>query len=524
MRRALGFVVGGFCGLLSVALAIGAHADAPAPSHADIEAYDIDGNTLLDEEAVEEAVYPFLGPDRTPADVEAARASLEKSYHEHGYQSVVVDIPRQVVTNNIVRLQVIETPVGRLRVVGARYFSPSEIKRETPSLEEGKVPNFTQTQADVADLNRLPDRQVTPIFKPGAAPGTVDVDLNVKDTLPLHASVEVNNDHAVNTTDLRLSGTIRYGNLWQLGHSASFTYQVAPENTNDSEVFAGSYMAPLWGSPWSLLAFGYDSNSDVSSIGGTTVLGRGYDIGLRAVSQLPAFRDLSQSFTAGFDFKHFNENVDVAGVETPVVIQYWPLTAAYTIEQAKPTREVKATLAVTAGLRGVGSNTATFENNRAFARPNFVHANLDVDFRQTIWAHAQIDARFSGQIADQPLVTTEQIAAGGLTSVRGYYQAEEVGDDGMVGSFEVRSPPIGKLSPWLDDWRIYAFVDAAHLWVLDPLADQADQFSLLSTGLGTRFDFYRHLHSDVGVAWPLTRGASPTPRSAQAMFDVKTEF
>jgi hypothetical protein len=63
------------------------------PVAIDIEAFDVDGNTLLKPIEVEAAVYPFMGPGRIPADVDKARAALEPAYHAKGYQSVVVEIP-----------------------------------------------------------------------------------------------------------------------------------------------------------------------------------------------------------------------------------------------------------------------------------------------------------------------------------------------------------------------------------------------------------------------------------------------
>src|SRR5690242_8037056 len=36
----------------------------------DIEAYDVEGNTVLQASDIEEAVYPFLGESKTPADVD----------------------------------------------------------------------------------------------------------------------------------------------------------------------------------------------------------------------------------------------------------------------------------------------------------------------------------------------------------------------------------------------------------------------------------------------------------------------
>src|SRR3984957_15026228 len=155
-----------------------------------IQEYRVEGGGhLLPRVEVEAAVYPYLGPYRTTEDVEQARGALEQAYRDKGYQTVSVQIPPQQGQSGVIVLEVMRGEVGRLRVHGSRYFSIDQIKREAPSLQEGKSPNFTQAPHDLLVLNDLGDRRVTPTLRPGEVPGTVDVDLNVKDTLPVHASL-----------------------------------------------------------------------------------------------------------------------------------------------------------------------------------------------------------------------------------------------------------------------------------------------------------------------------------------------
>src|SRR5262249_22169607 len=151
----------------------------------------IDGNTVLPQVELETAVYPFLGEDRVASDVDKARDALERLYRERGYQTVQVSIPRQGVENKIIHLQIVENPVGRLRVVNSKYHTLSDIKTNAPALAEGTVPNLNAVQKDIIALNQSADMKVTPKLKAGQAPGTVDVDLEVEDTLPLHGSIEI---------------------------------------------------------------------------------------------------------------------------------------------------------------------------------------------------------------------------------------------------------------------------------------------------------------------------------------------
>jgi len=58
-------------------------------------------NSVLSARQIEAAVYPHLGQDKTLADVQAARADLEKAYHDAGYSTVFVDIPEQSIENGV---------------------------------------------------------------------------------------------------------------------------------------------------------------------------------------------------------------------------------------------------------------------------------------------------------------------------------------------------------------------------------------------------------------------------------------
>jgi hypothetical protein len=51
-----------------------------------ITEYRVAGVRKLPRLAVEEAVYPYLGPGRTRDDIEAARAALEAAYQTNGFR------------------------------------------------------------------------------------------------------------------------------------------------------------------------------------------------------------------------------------------------------------------------------------------------------------------------------------------------------------------------------------------------------------------------------------------------------
>lgn len=514
-----------------LSLAAGARAQAPtppasgAPQTFDVNEFIVRGNTTLPAVDIEKAVYPFEGPGRTLADVNAAREALQKVYQDRGYQSIVVELPQQQVKNGVILLQVVEAKVGRLRIDGAKYNSPQNIRDAVPALAEGTVPDFNAAQQQLTDLNRTADRQVIPVLKQGALPQTVDVDLKVDDHSPLHGTLELNNDNSPGTSTLRTSATLSYSNLWQLGHVISATYVVAPQHPTDARVYSFSYLAPLKDTHWSLLATVVHSDSDVSSLGGTSVLGRGTSYGLTAIYALPSSDTYAHSVSVEIDHKHFNEDVSLVGQTSSAPLTYVPVTFSYNGQLSLKASQTSFSAALTTTIRAFGSDWNAWDNKRYNATPDFVYGKFDVNHTQHFTNDIQANAHVSAQLSSAPLISSEQFAAGGMTSVRGYMQAEDTADSGVVGSLELRTPSLaGHLGSGVNEWRFHAFVDAAHLWLLSPLPEQTSSFNLLSVGFGTRLQLFKHASADFEAGWPLKAGVYTKQYSPRFDFYVRLGF
>lgn len=504
---------------------IAVHAQAApamaAPTNFQINEYLVRGNTLLGNLDIESTVEPYLGPGRNMKDVHAAQDALQKLYQSKGYQSVVVEIPPQQVKDGVILLKVVENTIGRMRVEGAKYHSPQAIRDAVPSLAEGNVPNFTQVQQELSNVNRQPGQQVIPKLSPGSIPQTMDVTLNVDDTNPWHGSVEVNNDHSADTPDLRTIANVSYNNLWQMGQTISASYIVAPQDSHATEVYALSYLAPL-SSNWSLLGSAYKSNSNANTLGGTTVLGKGNDVSFQATDQLPALGDYTQMVSFGFARKHFDQNITLAGVTTEAPLTYYPLSAAYTGQRASDKSTSSFTLTGNFGVRGQGSSNQAFDNQRYNARDDYADLHLDTSYVRNLPDGFALATRASAQASDEPLISSEQFAAGGLTSVRGYLSAEDTGDNGAIASVEARTPSIHAwLGSFADDWRFHLFVDSARLMLIDPLPGQQGRFTLLSTGVGTQFTLFHYVSGDVEYAYPLRNGVETRAHDGHILFSVK---
>jgi len=491
-----------------------------------IKEFRVKGSHLLQRIEIEQTVYPFLGPGRTRDDVEKARVALESIYHSRGYQTVTVQIPQQSGKYGIVYLQVIEAKIERLRVNGAHYFSPDIIKANAPSLAEGTVPNFKNVTSDIIGLNKLPDRQITPSLSLGSNPGSVDVDLNVKDSSPIHGSLELNNRYSANTNPLRINGSLSDSNIGQSTNALGVSFQISPQKTSDAKVFSGYYLVRSTGvKGLTLIAQGTKQDSSVSTLGGVNVAGRGETAGLRGIFELPGSRTFYQSLSVGADYKHFAQNISIGTNLLTAPVSYVPLTALYsgTIIEKSGTTEVN--VGVNFGLRGPGSNASQFDSRRYLASGDFLYVKGDISQTFTLPADFQAYVKLQGQLSDQPLLDSEQISGGGLSTVRGYLESEAVGDNGGFETIEIRSPSLAHfITPKLNDWRVYLFSDAGAVVATDALPQQAWRFALASYGIGTHLRFDEHFNGSFDAAVPLISRSPTKANATRITFRLWSDF
>jgi hemolysin activation/secretion protein len=489
---------------------------ADTPGHFDINEFRVDGNSVLPTRDVERAVYNFLGPARGTEDVERARAALQDLYQQRGYPTVTVEVPRQTSQSGIVRLVVTERPIGRVRVTQARYFEPEVIRSGAPSLAPGTVPNINAVQRDMRTLNQWPGRAVTPELHPGRDPDTMDVDLKVTDQLPLRGSLELNNRRSANTTPLRLNGALGYDNLWQRGDSFTFFAQVAPQNPADALVYYVSYTFRIPDSALSLVVSWLKSDSNVTSIGGTDVVGKGQVAGFRLMMPLGGSDGFTHTLSAGADYKNFAQVLSLNGSGNEVPLTYYPVTIAYDAGWSGAASRTNFGISGVFGTPGVGSSAATLDANRIRATSRFSYLRASLSHEHDLPWGLQIWARAQGQATGDSLVPNEQFSAGGLDTVRGYLEAEALGDNAAVLQVEARGPSLaqGALARVsggrIDELRPFLFADVAHTSINSPLPGQQRAYTLSSIGFGLRARVMGHVGAELENAY--AAGGGPTTR------------
>jgi hemolysin activation/secretion protein len=170
---------------------------------------------------------------------------IQLLYRDLGFATVSVTLPQQILTNGIVRVKVVEGKLAKIKVEGNRWFSTENVLRALPSLDTNILLNTKWFQPELDRANQNQDRQIYPVISPGLEPGTSDLTLQVKDRLPLHGHMEINDKSTPGTPLLRLDTAVQYNNLWQQEHQIGFDYNFSPQQMKDDSTVSQFYNQPM---------------------------------------------------------------------------------------------------------------------------------------------------------------------------------------------------------------------------------------------------------------------------------------
>jgi hemolysin activation/secretion protein len=476
----------------------------------DVLEFVVEGNTRLSSVQIEEVVYPFLGTNKSFKDVEAARDALEKKYQAAGFVTVGVDIPEQSTAGGVITFKVLEGKVDRLSIRGAKYFSSSMIRNRLPELASGNVPDANVVKSEIASLNRNPNRRVVPALKPGKTPGTVDVDVTVEDTFPISGSVTLSNFRPSSSKNpLRLGADVRFENVGESyfgsGHTLGLSAFTTPQDTKDTRLFSMNYLVPT-ASKGSFLFFALRSDTEsLTPVGATLVQGKYRQFGLRYFYPLAEVDGSRLSLVAGLDRKANEQLVALSGSGP---LTYYPYTLGINYQSGGSENLWKFDTSWVGGIGGNRALNQEFEKRRIGSNSEFGVLKFDASNDRSLGGQLRLKSRVSAQVTSRPLINLEQVAAGGYDSIRGYFEAEQIGDKSLRTSLEA-SYGLKTSGGWLKRGELVSFFEAARLEVISPAIGQADRFYLASTGIGTRLRFGNTWQFASDLAYPL-RNAGQT--------------
>lgn len=514
--------------------------EPPAPVRFEVTRFEVDGASQLAPDRIDAVLAPFVGPSRTIADLQQARAALEAAYARRGYGATQVILPEQEMRDGVVRLRVVEPKLGRIALEGNRFFSDSNIRASLPALQTGGPLNTEQLAANLQLANENPVKQTVVVLKPGAREDDIDAQVRVADQRPYRFSLSLDNTGTPETGDYRVGVGFQHANLFDRDHVLNLQYVTSPSKDDDPDrlalppnknvLIAGAgYHVPLYrlGDSIDLVA-GY-ANVDSGVVQNLfNISGSGRIYAGRYNFGLPRFAGVEQKLSLGLDWRYYDNNVILVGTTTGVVPDYvlHPLSLAYSAAWRDGVDDVAFHAAAVRNIPG-GDNgdQAQFDRVRPGADARYTLSRLNL-----LWVHSfprdvQGRVRFAGQYTRDALVPGEQFGIGGLDSVRGFLERQFADDRGYSGSFEVHSPDFGGLFA-VDGLRVraLAFYDYGRVRRIDPQVFEPGVTGISSAGPGIRIAYKSSLSVRFDYGFVITDGASGNKEHGRANFSLVWVF
>jgi hemolysin activation/secretion protein len=473
------------------------------PVRAFIREIRVIGSTVFSAEELATVTAPYQNRELTTEDLEALRIALTLLYINRGYVNSGAILPDQTLTDGVVTFRIIEGELTQIELEGNRWFRSSYLEKRF-SLSADPPLNINSLQERLQLL--LEDQRIQRLnaqLKPGLRAGEGILDVRVEEHTPYKLWFDFNNYQSASVGELRgilsvehqnLTGngdilTARYGRSEGLNPLLDFRYSlpITARDTTVSLQYRKNTFA-IVEPPFEELDI--ESKSDI------------YTLALRH----PVYRTLNTEVALELVGERLSYKEFLLGERftlTPGAHNGRSIVTALRFGQEVVHRTQNQVIAARSRFSfGVNALDATINHNG------------DPDSRFVAWLgqfqwvqrlgilDSQLIFRTDVQLADDSLMSLEQIVLGGRYSVRGYRETTMLRDRALITSVELRVPVI-RNTRWADFIDVGPFFDFGRGWNRDRSTPPPQDISSVGVGLrwGTSFSWPVPLRPQFELYW-----------------------
>ena len=392
-------------------------------------------------------------------------------------------------TNAEVKLGKMTFDVGNVSVTGNNKMSEKSILRLVPELRN-KTVNVRTLSKQIQLVNDNGAMHLTAYLHPGGS-GKYDVEIKTEELKSQHVNVGISNTGNDYTGDWRLTASYIDSNIshsndslgiafvtspagghWSDVRQAALQYRLPLPKHSDSFVFNASYSDVDLGS-----VYNYPGLFDLSSSGKSNTVGMHFQHNYAYSAHEKDIIDI------GVDHKKYENKNNwhfASSTDFPVNYDFSVNTAGLTFIHND--RNASHSFTYSLGyVKSFAGDQQDLEAATPGSDSSFDYWTAGINYVLSSPSDWRMALRVHGQYSSDDLVSTEQIGAGGIYSVRGYDERVLGGDTGVVGSLEVYSPEFAKHQ------RALFFVDAGNLRNNNDRNTLFTHDELASSGIGYRY-------------------------------------
>ncbi|MCB1231141.1 MAG: BamA/TamA family outer membrane protein [Verrucomicrobiae bacterium] len=477
----------------------------------------------------------YLGQPMSLASLNKMVREAIVAYRKSDMPVVDVLVPEQEVSKGTLQLVVIEGRLGDVIVEGNLFTSTKYLENQI-RLQNGDIIQESTLMEDLSWMNKNPFRRVDLIYSPGQDYGTTDIILRTEDVNPLNLYI----GYEDTGTDLlgqdRLIAGLNWGGPLFFGPDTILSYQYSTNLDGDADLqgHTGVWTSYL---PWRhyLTLVGATVSSDATVIVDGEEIdigGLNRQIGGRYAIPLPAISSLTQELELGFDVKSSNSDLFFNRLEvfdtTTEILQF---SLGYNVVQRDRNgmTRIDNEIVWSPGNMTGANDDETFETQRGGASAEYVYARSRLERTFNLPGSWSLVGRVEGQLSNANLLASETLGAGGYDTVRGFEQRIARGDNGIITSLELRTPPVS-FAKWSGFYNVrdamvgLIFFDYAYLANENLLPDEVDSITLGSVGVGIRYQVDDNLTVRLDYGWQIDESGFDDGENGRVHIGARASF
>jgi hemolysin activation/secretion protein len=506
--------------------------ETPAEQKVLIKSIEVSGVTLFKESQIKAITAKYESKELTLGEMQKIADQITDMYRSKGYVISRAYVPAQKIENGILEIMVIESRIGDIQLKGNRFYSTRLIESYL-TIKKGEFFNYNDLKCDLNNINDHPDRVVRSVLIPGNQPGTTDIVLNERDSLPIHVQVGYNDYLSRYLRTNLYSSTFIDNNL--LGQDDILTFDYERGDNHNYYSYTTNYLYPVTKG----LDLGiYASRSKEVMAGEFAAVGaqgKSNMYGLYGSQNLIKNDGLSSKFNFGFDYVDvFNFLEGSVSSQDRLRIVKSGLDFDIGDDFGRTLISDDFNYGIPDFMDGTKEdlNSTDIPTSRAGAGGEFVKDTLNILRLQQLPFNSTLLWRNQLQFSSSTLTSTEQFQIGGPANNRGYPVADAVGDEGYSMSWELAQPPYFIPRSWVmpysntsiyDDVRVIEFYDWSNVHSNSVQPGEQKDLTLSSAGCGLRLNILRNLSATYQVGWPLM-GRSSDGKGVQNWFETTVTF
>jgi hemolysin activation/secretion protein len=477
------------------------------PAEVFVREFQFEGATAFSQAELANALALYTGRTLTADELEDARRAVTLYYVNHGYINSGAILPDQDPSNGVIKIKVVEGEITKIEVHDNKWLTDGYLKSQLRRWSTAPA-NLNRMKEGLQLLRQNPNiTQINAELAPGATPGQSILDVRVQDQQPFRFALDIDNYRPPSVGAEEI--TLRAADLNLTGHSdvLEFNYGIANSGADDGWGFSGaddlggSYTLPIGPRNTTLGVHGSRVSTSIVEEPFTQLGIESETTSYGVLLRQPFLQTANHEFalSAGFDRREndtmlLGEPFDFGGsgsVDGKTAVSVFRFSQEWIDRGQNHVVALRSTFNL--GLDAfhvtddgvIGDPDGTFFSwvgqgqyvQRLFNSPN------------------RMILRVAGQWTGERLLALEQMAVGGVNTVRGYRENQLVRDRAVIGSLEFRLPILfNKAGAGI--LELAPFVDVGGAWNVN---ESRSPETLASTGLGLVLNPCKHF--DAQLFW-----------------------